>query len=148
MPRNKLIIFDYSGTLSLNAVLFGRPSHLMKELKISGLAALGIDTPEIFWRDIVNPTWRVGSTTSLGYKHIMETSLREMLSRTETTVSAAEIRASVFRFVDRYLHYGEIDSRWGAVLQSLSRHSGLRVIIEPRLIMPKRQPPLWASLRQ
>ena len=57
MLAKKLIIFDYSGTLSLESTLFGRPDYLMKQLKESGLMDLGVTSPTIFWEQIVNPTW-------------------------------------------------------------------------------------------
>ena len=34
---DRLIIFDYSGTLSLEAPAFARPERLLRELEISGL---------------------------------------------------------------------------------------------------------------
>ena len=71
MAPVKLVIFDYSGTLSLESTLFARPDFLMKQLKESGLANLGIESPETFWGEIVNPTWQRGSTTSVGYKKVI-----------------------------------------------------------------------------
>ncbi len=52
-----MIIFDWSGTLSPEAVRFGEDENLKRELELSGLAALGVATPRTFWKEIVTPTW-------------------------------------------------------------------------------------------
>ena len=67
MPA-KGIVLDYSGTLSIGAVLFSTPERLAEALRQSGLANLGVTTPAAFWDQIVNPTWEKGSTTSAGYR--------------------------------------------------------------------------------
>jgi len=53
--QDTLLIFDYSGTLSLEAPRFGQPENLPRALAETGLAALGVTSPEIFWGQIVNP---------------------------------------------------------------------------------------------
>ena len=45
---------------------FARPDNLMRQLKSSGLFALGVDSAALFW-GIVNATWTKGSTTGLRY---------------------------------------------------------------------------------
>ena len=79
MLSEKLIIFDYSGTLSLEASLFARPDNLMKELEESGLKEFGIESPEIFWEQLVNPTWTEGSTTLVSYKKVLENQITATL---------------------------------------------------------------------
>ena len=79
MEPEKLIIFEYSGTLSLDAVLFTRPGNLMKELRGSGLVDLGITSPEISWEEIVNHTWEEGSAASFGYKKVMAKRVKKIL---------------------------------------------------------------------
>ena len=68
---DKLVILDYSGTLSLEAPNFAEPDRLVRELAASGLADFGIATPALFWEQLVNPTWTEGSTTQSGYKQII-----------------------------------------------------------------------------
>ena len=67
---SSLVIFDYSGTLSLEAPCFGRPENLGPALAESGLSGLGV-SPENFWERIVNPTWEEGSTTAIGYQRLL-----------------------------------------------------------------------------
>jgi len=116
----KLVIFDYSGTLSLDAVRFAEDDNLTKELERSGLAGLGIANSETFWEEIVNPTWEEGSTTSIGYREVIYRRIRENLP---PTVSDNKIRLSAERFVDSYLRHSSIDRRWHSILQKLNREA-------------------------
>ena len=112
-----LIIFDYSGTLSMEAALFSRPERLAIELKKSGLAGLGIATSDLFWTEIVNPTWQEGSTTRIGYESIMKRSIREGLN---PHVSDAVINRAVSSFVQRYLGNSVIDPQWRPILERVA----------------------------
>jgi hypothetical protein len=129
MSLEKLIIFDYSGTLSLDASLFARPDYLTKQLEESGLKDLGIDSPEIFWRQLVNPTWKEGSTTSAGYKKILENRITAILYQKMSIISCVPISDAVSSFVDHYLSHSRIDRRWGPVLHLLNTHPSVKVII-------------------
>lgn len=124
-----LIIFDYSGTLSIDAVLFSQPENLLNQLKESGLMDLGITSRNMFWEDIVNPAWDEGSTTSRGYRGTMFKRIREILRKKETKFSDAVIADSVSCFVENYLNYSRIDSNWQSILKEISSHPGNRVII-------------------
>ena len=66
-----ILLFDFSGTLSLEAVEFSRPENLVQALKGSGLAALGVTSTIFFWDEIVYPTWIEGSTTARGYQAVL-----------------------------------------------------------------------------
>jgi putative lipoic acid-binding regulatory protein len=123
----KLVIFDYSGTLSLEAPRFARPVNLLSALAESGLAGLGVATPETFWGEIVGPTWTEASTTSIGYK-------RAIAQRIEARgpapgVSGAEIAAASSRFVDLYLAHSRIDPLWRSMLENLAGNPGAYVVI-------------------
>jgi len=122
----KLVIFDYSGTLSLNTVRFGEDDNLTEELHRSGLAALGIADPETFWKEVVNPAWEEGSTTSIGYREIMYRRIREELS---PPVSDEKIRLCSSRFVESYLGHSTVDSRWRTILQKLNREASVITVI-------------------
>ncbi len=113
----KLVIFDYSGTLGLDAVRFGEDDNLTGELHRSGLAGLGIADPEIFWKEIVNSTWEEGSTTSIGYREVIFRRIKEVFS---PAVSDEKIRLSAARFVESYLAHSPVDGRWRAILRKLS----------------------------
>jgi len=115
LPR-KLIIFDYSGTLSLESTLFGRPDYLMKQLRNCGLINMGITSPSIFWEQIVNPTWVEGSTTQVGYKKVMEDRISAILYQNMSIVSCVKISDAASLFVDSYLSHSRIDGRWQPVL--------------------------------
>ena len=129
MQPEKLIIFDYSGTLSLESTFFAGPDNLMKRLEESGLKDLGIDSPGIFWEEIVNATWTEGSTTSAGYKKVMEKRISALLHKSASIVPRARISTAVSFFVDSYLSHSTIDSRWEHVLQKLNEPPSARVII-------------------
>jgi phosphoglycolate phosphatase-like HAD superfamily hydrolase len=122
-----LVIFDYSGTLSLEAPRFGRSENLMRALKESGLFALGVKTPDIFWGKIINPTWVAGSTTALGYKRVMAERIGEL--NLSPGAAMADITMAASRFVDRYLEHSRIDPLWRPLLANLSGSPGTAVVI-------------------
>ncbi|MBW2595177.1 MAG: hypothetical protein JRC93_04250 [Deltaproteobacteria bacterium] len=122
----KLVIFDYSGTLSPDAVRFGEDDNLTGELERSGLAALGIADPGTFWDEIANPTWEVGSSTSIGYREVMYRRIKEVFS---PAVSDEKIRLSAERFVDSYLEHSPVDSRWRPILKKLGEESSVMTVI-------------------
>ena len=129
MVTEKLIIFDYSGTLSLEATLFARSDCLMKHLIESGLVDLGISSPDSFWKKIVNPTWQEGSTTLIGYKKIIENRIGAMLHQNMSNVSRVKISAAASFFVDSYLNHSRIDYRWRSILCKLNEHPSIKVIV-------------------
>ena len=114
----KIVIFDYSGTLSPEAPRFGRRENLVRALAETGLAAFGVATPEVFWGEIVGPTWTEGSTTAAGYKSLMAEKVRGL--RAAQTVPESEIAAACARFVDRYLANSRIDPQWRPLLSRLT----------------------------
>ena len=123
VPRtlpDKLIIFDYSGTLSFEAAAFAKPENLQEELKKSGLWDLGIQTPNLFWEQVVNPTWQEGSTTPIGYKKIIDQQVKRLFPQISSTFSDDRIFQAASLFVDRYLEHSRIDARWRPLLVRLS----------------------------
>jgi len=122
----KLVIFDYSGTLSTSSVRFAEDDNLAGELERSGLAGLGIADPETFWEEIVNPTWEEGSSTSIGYREVIFRRIKEVFS---PAVSDEEIHLSAARFVDSYLAHSPIDDRWHSILQRLSGEPSVVTVI-------------------
>jgi hypothetical protein len=122
-----LVIFDYSGTLSLEAPRFGQPANLARALAESGLFSLGVTTPEIFWEEIVGPTWIEGSTTAIGYKRVMAERIEAL--GLAPGAAGAEITAAASRFVDRYLDHSRIDPHWRPLLAKLAGYPGAAVVI-------------------
>ncbi len=129
MHPRKLIIFDYSGTLSLESTLFGRPDHLMNQLKESGLADMGVTSPSIFWEQIVNPTWVEGSTTQVGYKKAIADRVRVILGQDMSALSRMKISDAASIFVDSYLSHSRIDRRWQSLFDKLNMHPSVTAII-------------------
>lgn len=127
MPPEKFVIFDYSGTLSLEAPRFGRPEHLVPALAESGLAALGVSSPELFWEKIVNPTWNEGSTTSIGYARIMAERIAAL--RLAPDAKKKEIAAAAARFVAAYLAFSRIDPRWRPLLARLGKERHVITVV-------------------
>ena len=118
IPQPAIVIFDYSGTLSLEAPRFARPESLVQALAETGLAALGIATPEAYWDKIVSPTWKEGSTTTAGYRKVMAERIRSL--GYAQGILEKEIEAAASRFVGRYLAHSRIDPHWRPLLTHLS----------------------------
>lgn len=127
MPPGKMVVFDYSGTLSLEAPRFGRSENLVRALEESGLSGLGVSTTEVFWEKIVNPTWVKGSTTSIGYRQVI--SERIMALRLAPDAQKDKIEAATAHFVDAYLSASRIDPRWQPVLEHLSKQTSVLTVI-------------------
>lgn len=126
MEPEKLIIFEYSGTLSLDVVLFTRPGNLMKELRESGLVDLGITSPEISWEEIVNPTWEEGSAASFSYKKVMAKRVKDKFS---SGISDEIIILAASRFVEIYLGHSSVDKQWKHIFRILDEHPGVCTVI-------------------
>ncbi len=127
MPPEKLVIFDYSGTLSLEAPRFGRSENLVRVLEESGLDALGISNPEVFWEKIANPTWIKGSTTAIGYTRVMAERIAAL--RLAPDAPQSEIEAATSRFVATYLAASRIDPHWRPVLARLGEHPAAITVV-------------------
>ena len=108
MGATGLIIFDYSGTLSLESVLFGEPAKLEEELRNSGLHGLGVASPEVFWNEIVDFTWERGSTTRIGYKRLLTERVAALQPPASDPARGEAVAAAAERFVVRYLENSRI----------------------------------------
>ena len=128
MPQaDTLLIFDYSGTLSLEMPRFARPENLRRALAETGLATLGITGSEVFWEGIVNPTWVEGSTTQRGYKRVMAERIAAL--GLAPGASAGEIAAAASRFVESYLDRSRIAPDWHPLLARLGENPEVGVIV-------------------
>jgi len=116
-----LVIFDYSGTLSLGAVEFGRPGNLEQHLAESGLAGIGIDTADRYWQNVVNPTWSSASTSNAGFRSAVAGCIRKMKIPGATP---RLIETAVARFLDVYMHHSHIDKRWQPLLSDIQNRPG------------------------
>ena len=126
---DKLIVLDYSGTLSLEAPLFAGPDSLMDELALSGLQNFGIDCPHVFWEKLVNPTWQEGSTTPAGYKMVLSDRIIAVLRPDLPMQQRKLLDAAVGVFVDRYLKRSRIDPRWEPILRRIRGTSSVVTVI-------------------
>ncbi|HSJ45223.1 MAG TPA: hypothetical protein VK923_11135 [Euzebyales bacterium] len=114
-----LAVLDFSGTLSLGAARFAAQARLSDELRRSGLANLGIASPEVFWDALVVPTWSRGSTTTEGYVTVLSAAAVTHLREGDTAVDDATVRNAVQRFADRYFAASTIDDAWRPCLHRL-----------------------------
>ncbi len=122
MSQPALLILDYSGTLSLEAVAFGRPERLESALRQSGLWDAGI-TIDRYWNDLVTPTWHEGSTTPIG--------LRRLLSRrlSELGVPPRMAARRAARFTRAYISASIIDPAWQPLFAALRDASQVGLLI-------------------
>ena len=129
MSPDRMIVFDYSGTLSLESPLFARPDFLMARLEACGLKAFGIGSPRVFWDVVVNPTWREGSTTAAGYKNVLYNGIAAALLPGMKDGRHAGLETAVAAFVDDYFGHSRIDSRWGPILRKVGGNRSTRAVI-------------------
>ncbi len=108
----RLLVLDFSGMLSLEAVRFGMPDRLEQALRQSSLWDLGVDV-ERYWNDIVKPTWEIGSTTRTPYAHL----IAQRASAPHPPADDALRRAE--RFVQAYLQASVIDPAWRPLFDAL-----------------------------
>ncbi|HPJ96915.1 MAG TPA: hypothetical protein PK022_06360 [Syntrophales bacterium] len=129
-PPFRLIVLDFSGTLSLAAVEFGRSENLVPVLAASGLFALGVTSEAFFWDEIVYPTWVEGSTTPRGYKAVLVDRIASLgLHASDDPDPRGSIGKAVTDLLDRYLDQCRIDPRWRTLLEALHENDGVRVLI-------------------
>lgn len=125
----RLVVLDYSGTLSLGAVLFGSAENLQRELRASGLERLGVISTAFFWDELVNPTWEEGSTTRRGYRRVLYDRLRQIFSWPEDHPMAREATVAAERFVGSYLRHATIDPAWRSVIAGVLERGDTVVIV-------------------
>jgi hypothetical protein len=126
---DRLLVLDFSGTLSLEAALFGSEASLVEALKLSGLWEIGLDSTEAFWKGVVDPTWQEGSTTGIGYTALLVRRLREWAAGRGETPDGGALQAAAARFVEEYLRHSAVDPAWGPAIHRLLRNPGLWVIV-------------------
>lgn len=129
MNEPALVVLDYSGTLSPGAVLFARDDSLTEALQGSGLWELGIDSLEVFWEQIVNATWEVGSTTACGYGRILYERVRALAEARGLRPTDEDLRARADSFVARYLAHSTIDPAWAPLLKELAAQPGAITVV-------------------
>jgi len=123
-----LVVFDYSGTLSLDAAAFARPVSLAGELYRSGLADFGIAAPETFWNRIVNPTWEEGSLGVAPYCRLIVREICAGWSEERRKTSLAALERAAAMFVTRYLVSSLIHPAWHPLLRGLVEESRVAVV--------------------
>lgn len=129
-PPFRLIVFDFSGTLSLAAVEFGRSENLFPALEASGLFALGVTSEAFFWDEIVYPTWVEGSTTPRGYKAVLVDRIAALgLHAPDDPDPRGSIEKAVTDLLDRYFDQCRIDLRWQPLLDELQGNPTVQVLI-------------------
>jgi hypothetical protein len=123
---SKMLVMDYSGTLSLQSTFFGCKENLIRELQYSGLSKMGVDSADKYWSEIVFPTWKEGSTTSVGLKRLIFDRVNLL---TKHRSPEDELWACASRFVDRYLSASIIDPAWKNFLQTTLDQSDTLMVV-------------------
>jgi hypothetical protein len=90
---------------------------------------MGIDSPRVFWEEIVNPTWEEGSLTSVGYTRLIARRAAGHLLRTGRSAADQALEEAAGRFVSAYLAASVIDPRWHSLLRRLSASPRILVLI-------------------
>jgi hypothetical protein len=120
MEKEKLILFDFSGTLSIEAVNFGQEETLYSYLEKSGLVGLGVASETFFWDEIITPTWQEGSTTRRGYIDILTDRIAALcLPDKENSQGSQDIKKAVSLFMASYFDCCFMDAAWKNMLQFL-----------------------------
>lgn len=123
-----LIIFDYSGTLSISMAQFSETTRLIRTLNKSGLAKYKINSPEVYWEEIVWKTWGHASITSKHYsQYIFEQLLRLNYNSNQNYINQLEISAK--NFVNSYLSFAKIENKWKMLLQKLANTPEIILLI-------------------
>ena len=120
-----LVIFDFSGTLSLGAVAFAREDALLEAFTRSGLWRLGLKDSSIFWNEIVAPTWELGSTTTIGYAQLLYERLASLLS----AVPPEALRVCISAFATEYFRSSRLETEWLPLLGELVEQAETGVLI-------------------
>ncbi|HSK97271.1 MAG TPA: hypothetical protein VK891_11685, partial [Euzebyales bacterium] len=123
-----LIVLDFSGTLSLDAVRFAAPDRIGTELARSGLEALGI-SPELFWQRLVAPTWYDASTTTRGYVEAVSAAASQVLRARGRDVPRDTVRRCVRTLADRYFAGSTIAAQWWDCLRQLAARDDAVVVV-------------------
>ena len=123
------IVIDYSGTLSLEATDFAKEDVLERQLRLSGLAEFGVASPEIFWNNVVAPTWEEGSRSPVGYRCLMVEKISEewTVNRKDTSLAALDKAAGIF--VRQYFSHSRIDPSWRPLLRELYNHPLITTVV-------------------
>jgi hypothetical protein len=124
-----LVVVDFSGTLSIAAVRFAAPERLAAELHRTGLGALGVDSPELFWERLVNPTWHEGSTTARGYTAVMGDATASLLAASGRRPPRDIIDRCVRAFAARYFAGSGIAPQWRGFLERLRRRDDVGTVV-------------------
>jgi hypothetical protein len=126
---DRMLVLDFSGTLSLEAALYAREENLVRALQESGLWKIGVDSPAAFWDQMVTPTWQEGSTTDQGYTSLLSRQMHRMAASRGREFPEGVVWLSASHFVQDYLHRSVIDPTWQGIIHRLLRHPGLLVVV-------------------
>jgi len=126
---DRMIVLDFSGTLSLAAARYGREEQLEQKLKESGLWELGVDSTRRFWTEIVNPGWEEGSTTARGYQRLMCDRLRQLSAGKDSPPAEDQIQACAAAFVADYFSHSALALEWQPLLRWIAARPEIMAVI-------------------
>lgn len=123
-PR-RLVVLDFSGTLSPGAAAFARPATLEAALRTCGLVAFGV-TREVFW-ELVAATWPEASTSDIGYARSLADAAAGWADRQGRVADRSALLAAAEAFTAAYLAASTIAPGWAPWLRELVARSTVLV---------------------
>jgi hypothetical protein len=129
MTEAALAVLDFSGTLSIDAVRFAAPDRIAAELQRAGLWSLGLDSPALFWEQVIDPTWVEGSTTTKGYLAVLSDAVAEVLRTRGRDVRHETIERCSGAFAARYFACSTIAPQWRRYLRHVIDRDDATVVV-------------------
>ena len=105
-------------------MLFSRDEALTQALRDSGLWQRGLNSLNMFWQDIIAPTWTAGATSAIGYVETLTNALMQRLR-----LPAEEVRRCVSAFAASYFAHSTIHAAWQPLLRQLCADPAVKVVI-------------------
>lgn len=124
-----LVVLDFSGTLSPDAVRFAAPDRIVEELRRAGLWELGIDSTALFWEQVIDPSWHEGSTTTTSYLAVLSDAVAEVLRTRDRDVAREIIERCVGAFAVRYFACSTIAPQWRGYLTRVIGRGDTTVVV-------------------
>jgi len=122
----RLVVLDFSGTLSIAAGRFGQPASIESAVQECGLADQGVDA-RLLWSEIILPSWHETITTRRGYEGVLTDAAMTVLSaRGRPTDRVAD---GIAAFTRRYLAANRIAPEWRPWLRRFTTLRVTRVIV-------------------
>jgi hypothetical protein len=124
-----LVVLDFSGTLSIDAVRFAAPDRIAAELQRAGLWSLGVDSAALFWERVIEPSWAGGSTSDTGYLAALSDAVDDVLRAQGRDVARETVERSVGAFAVSYFACSTIAPQWRRYLKRVTSRNDTTVVV-------------------